>query len=105
MPKGHAADLRLRFDRVGGGRLRQPIEERLPDFSRLLRVQAKMNHADFKLVVGREVRLFAPMIVEESFAVEANEVADQAAIGVIGRGFDGEIGAAGKFWKISHAQG
>jgi len=51
-----------------------------------------MNHADFELVVWREVRLFAAMIVEESFAVKANEVADQAAIGVIGRSFDDEIG-------------
>jgi hypothetical protein len=42
-----------------------------------------MNHADFEFVVWREVRLFAPMIVEESVAVEAHEVADQAAIGVI----------------------
>ena len=84
--------LGLRFDGVGGGRLRQPMEERLPDSSRLLRVQSKMNHADFELVVWREVRLFAAMIVEESFAVKANEVADQAAIGVIGRSFDDEIG-------------
>ena len=63
-----------------------------------------MNHADFELVVWREVRLFAPMIVEEGFAIKTNEVADQAAIGVIGRSFDDEIGAAGKFWKIAHAQ-
>ena len=79
--EGHAADFGFRLDRVGGGELRQPAEERLPDFSRLFRVQSKMNHADFELVVRREVRLFAPMIVEESFAVEGNEAADEAAIG------------------------
>src|SRR5215469_8377685 len=104
MAEGHAADARLRLDGVRAGRLRQPIEERLPDLLRLLGVESDMNHADFEFVVGREVRLLAPMIVEESIAVETDEVTDQAAVGVVGRRFDGEVGAAGKFGEITHAE-
>src|ERR1700746_224461 len=103
MPEGHAADLGFRLDGINGRRLRQPIEKRLPHSLRLLRVQSEMNHADLELVVRREVCLFTPMMVEESFTVESEKLADQPSITVVRRSLDSEIGAAGKFGKIAHA--
>ena len=83
MPRGHAADGGLRLNRIGRRGLRQPIEERLPDFPRLLCVQADLDHADPKLVVRGEVRLLAPVIVEKGLVIETYELADEPPIGIV----------------------
>src|ERR1700683_1835639 len=97
MPCRHAADVGRRFKRVRRRRARQPIQERLPHLSRLLRIQSNENHANFKRVVRRDVYLLAPMIVEERFAVKADELPNQTLKLAIGRSLDLEFGTSGKF--------
>ena len=43
------------------------------------------------------------MVVEEILAIEADELADQAPIGIIGRRFDREVGGAEELGKIVRA--
>src|SRR5271163_4238151 len=62
------------------------------------------NHTNFKRVVGLEMGLLAPMVVEERFAVKANELANQAPKCVVGRGLDLEIGASRKLRQLEHTQ-
>src|SRR5215831_1895151 len=60
-----------------------PGKERLPDFFRLIAVQPMKGHPHLKRVVGPHVNLLSPMVIEEIVVIEADELSDEASIGVI----------------------
>src|SRR5262249_18437117 len=66
-----AADDHTPLRRACAGRTCHPVEKWLPDLSRLLSVQSLGDHVDDERVVGVDVRLLTPMVVEEMLAVEA----------------------------------
>src|SRR5262249_29037439 len=90
--------------RACAGRTRDPVEKWLPDLSRLLSVQSLGDHVDDERVVGVDVRLLTPMVVEEMLAVEAHELADQAPVGVVGRRFDGDADGTEELGQLVHAE-
>ena len=90
----HAPDNWRSFQRIDARRYRHPIEERLPDLFCLRRLQPVRDHCDRKGVVRVYVSLFAPMIIEQTGAIQGEELVEQAAKGIVGGRLDGELGAA-----------
>src|ERR1700728_2845641 len=62
------------------------------------------NHTNFKGVVGRDVSLLSPMIVEKRFPVEVDELPSQAPKRVIGRSLDSDMRASRKLRQVPHTQ-
>src|SRR5271170_5905819 len=100
VPRWYARDDHRKLERISFGRLLDPGQEGLPDLFRLRRVQADREHLDLKRVVGLEARLLPPVIVEQTLAVEAHKLTDQAPIRIIGRRFDREVGHAEILGKV-----
>src|SRR5215469_16682785 len=81
-----------------------PVQKRLPHLFCLLCVQSVRNHADAERVVGIEMGLLSPMVVEEMVAIETHELADQALVGIIRRRSDREVGDTEEPGKIMKTQ-
>src|SRR5208283_1369522 len=88
VPRWYARDDHRKLQRISVGRLPDPVQEGLPDLFRLRRVQAYREHLDLERVVGPDARLLSPAIVEETLAVEAHKLTDEAPIRIIGRRLD-----------------
>src|SRR5208283_5776278 len=89
-----------KLQRISVGRLPDPVQEGLPDLFRLRRVQAYREHLDLERVVGPDARLLSPAIVEETLAVEAHKLTDEAPVRIIGRRLDREAGHAEILGKV-----
>src|SRR5215472_17163374 len=96
---GHAADVRRIFESVGG-RLSDPIEEWPPDCFGLVGSEAARDHGNLKRVVGLEMCLLTPVVVEKRAAVKTDELADETAECIVRRGFDSEAGSSGKLGEV-----
>src|SRR5690348_6518145 len=81
-------------------RMLYPIEKRLPDLASLSSIQSMRNHFYFERVVGPDLGLLAPMVIEQMLAVEAHELADQPLESLIRFGLDLEVGGAEKLWQL-----
>src|SRR5208282_6216140 len=100
VPRWYARDDHRKLERISVGRLPDPVQERPPDLFRLRRVQADREHLDLERVVGPDARLLPPAIVEETLAVEAHKLTDQAPIRIVGRRFDREADHAEILGKV-----
>ena len=63
-------------------------------------VQSVSDHADAERVIGGEVDLLSPMMVEEVVSVETYELVDQSPICIIQRRSDPEVGNTKELRKI-----
>src|SRR5271154_5266286 len=100
VPRWYARDDHRKLERISFGRLPDPVQEGPPDLFRLRRVQADRDHLDLERVIGPEARLFPPVIVKETLAVEAHKLTDQAPIRIIGRRLDREADHAEILGKV-----
>src|ERR1700719_3771752 len=73
----YAYDYDASLNRICVGRMRDPVQKRLPDSFRLLGVQSLRYHFDLERVVGIHAGLLSPMVVEEMPVVKAHELANQ----------------------------
>src|ERR1700691_1441815 len=96
------ADPRPRDDGEILRRRRAPIEERAPDRFRLLLIEALEDHRDLD-EAATDVDLFAPVWVEKRLTVEFEELADEAAVGVVGLRLEGRGSAAEIIGKLVRA--
>src|SRR5246127_947653 len=79
------------------------IQKRPPDLPCLLGTQARRNHSDLESVVGPYMDLLTPMLVEEMIAIEGDDVADEAAVPIIGGRFDRDVCRAEKLGQLVRA--
>src|SRR6516225_9959121 len=59
-----------------------PGNEWLPDCFHLITLQPIAEHLHGKRVVGLNMNLLSPLVIEESVPIEADELADQVSVGV-----------------------
>src|SRR5260370_26661226 len=104
MSRGHAYDRQPPFQRIFVRQTRHPIAKRLPNLFRLFAIESLKDHFELEGVVGIELGLLSPMVVEEMLPVEAHELANQAMEGIIRRRFDREVGGAEELGEIVYPQ-
>src|SRR5215469_11992396 len=79
------------------------IQKRLPDLPCLLGTQARRIHFDLERVVWPYMDLLTPMLVEEMIAIEGDDIADEAAVRIIGGRFDRDVCCAEKLGQLVRA--
>src|SRR5689334_3296220 len=100
MARWDRADNPRPSDRIFARCALDPVEERLPHTLHLTGIEPVRKHHDLERVVVPNTRLFAPVVIEEALAIEAQELPDEPPIRVVRACADFEVRDAEEFRKL-----